>query len=227
MKVFRSLLPAVLLVSLAGCVTSPPAQVAQPPNPKEAEQLAALTSSKDLHERARACQELAVVGGSASVPALAALLDQEHLSDYARSGLEAMRDPAAGAALRSALPRLAGSHLAGAVNSLGVRREKAAVSELQALALDGKRGVGAEAVASLGMIGTAEAAQALQRVLASGPADLRVPAAQAALVAAEHLATEGNPAAARSMLDAVVRAVPSGPVATAAQAKSAALRGGR
>ncbi|MDO8541417.1 MAG: HEAT repeat domain-containing protein [Opitutaceae bacterium] len=219
MHAFRSLLPALLVISLAGCVTSP--------NPKEAPQLAVLSSSTDLHEKARACQELGVFGGRAAVPALAALLNEEHLSDYARSGLEAIRDPAAGAALRQALPRLEGRHLAGAVNSLGVRREKAAVSDLRMLALDNKRGVAAEAVASLGMIGTADAARVLQQVLASGPAELRLPAAHASIIAAEHLAKVGNPAAARTLLDAVVRAVPSGPVATVAQNQTAALRARR
>ncbi len=215
MKAIRSLLPALLAITVAGPVTA-----AEKP---EAAALAVLASSADLHEKARACQELGFYGGPGAVSALAALLDKENLSDYARSGLEGIRDPAAGAALRKALPRLAGRHLAGVVNSLGVRREKAAVSDLRMLALDAKRGVGAEAVASLGMIGTTEAAKVLQQVLASGPAELKVPAAHAALVATEWLAKEGNAAAARSLLDAVVKAVPTGPVALAAKSQTAAL----
>jgi HEAT repeat protein len=190
----------------------------------EAAALAVLASDAGLHEKARACQELAVYGGPAAVPALAALLNQEHLADYARSGLEGIRDPAAGAALRKALPGLEGRLLAGVVNSLGVRREIAAVPDLQRLALDPKRGVAAEALASLGMIGNVEAAKTLQKVLADGPADLRMPAAHASLVAAERLAKEGNTAAARSLLDRVARAVPSGHVATVAKNQAASLR---
>ncbi len=223
MNAIRSLLPALLIFSLAGCVTAPPSVEVRPPHPKEAEHLAVLASSADLQAKARACQELGVVGGPASVAALAALLPTEHLSDYARSGLEGIRDPAAGEALRQALPRLEGRHLAGAVASLGVRREKAAVSELQRLAVDDKRGAAAEAVAALGMIGTPDAAKALQQILTSGPAEVKTAAAHAALVAAEWLAKEGNASAARSLLDATVRAVPSGPVAVAAKLQTTAL----
>jgi hypothetical protein len=134
----RSLLFALLVVSLVGPVTA-----AESP---EATALAVLASDAGLHEKARACQELAVFGGPADVPALAALLDQEHLADYARSGLEAIQDPAAGKALRKALRKalcgLNGRLLAVVVNSLGVRREIAAVPDLQRLALDAQRGVG-------------------------------------------------------------------------------------
>jgi hypothetical protein len=215
----RSFLPALLAVSLTGLLGAA--------ENTEAAQLAILASSTDLHEKARACQELAVLAGPKSVPALAALLHHEHLSDYARSGLEAIKDPAAGKALRDAVGKLEGRPLAGVVNSLGVRREKAAVAELKVLALDGKRGAATEAVASLGMIGTADAAKILQELLASGAAEVKTAAAHAALVAAEHLAKEGNAAAARSLLEAVIRAAPAGHLAQAAQNQATALRAKR
>ena len=129
-----------------------------------------------------------------------------------------------GAALRKALAKLSGRQLAGVVNSLGVRREIAAVPDLQKLALDPTRGVASEALASLGMIGTAEAAKTLQKVLTDGPADLRVDAAHASLVAAERLAKAGNVAAARGLLDRVVRTLPPGHLATVAKTQAVALR---
>ena len=190
----------------------------------EAAALAVLASDAGLQSKARACQELGDVGGTASVAPLAALLDKEHLADYARSGLEGIKDPAAGKALRAALGKLNGLYLAGAVNSLGVRREVAAVPDLQKLALDPKRGVASEALASLGMIGTPEAAKTLQKVLADGPADLRVPAAHASLTAATQLAKDGNPAAARGLLESVVRSLPPGHLATVAQNQLTSLR---
>lgn len=217
MSAIRFLLPSVFVFSLVGCVTTAP-------DPREATHLAVLASGAAVHEKARACQELASVGGPASVPAFAALLGQEHLADYARSGLENIKDPSAGAALRQALPKLEGRYLAGAVNSLGVRRDVAAIPDLERLALDPKRGAATAAVASLGLIGTADAAKALERLLATGPADLRVPAAHAALAAAELLAKEGNPAAARSVLGSVVRALPPGFLATVAQRQVAVLK---
>lgn len=198
------------------------------PEPKsppmsEPQALAILNSGAGVHEKARACQELASAATTKSVPALAALLDHEQLSDYARSGLENIPDASAGAALRQALPKLNGRQLAGAVNSLGVRREKAAVSDLQKLASDQKRGAAAEALASLGMIATPDAAKTLQKVLADGPADLRTPAAHAALFASEQLSKAGNTSVARGLLDGIVRAKPSEHLVRVAQDHLAAM----
>jgi HEAT repeat protein len=220
----RSLIFAAVVLGLTGCTTVPTQSTA--PHPKAAEHLAVLASNAGVQEKARACQELGHYGGPESVPALAALLDHEHLADYARSGLEGIKAASAGKALRDALDRLNGRNLAGAVNSLGVRREIAAVPDLQKLALDPQRGVAPQALASLGMIGTPAAAKTLQKVLAEGPADLRVPAAHAALPAAAQLAQDGHAAAARTLLESVVRAVPPGHLATTAQNQAAALRGG-
>ena len=75
------------------------------------------------------------------------------------------------------------------------------------------------------MIATPAAAKTLQTILVSGPAALRVPAAHAALVAAEQLVRDGNTTAARAVLNAVVQALPPGHVATAANDKSVALGG--
>lgn len=223
MKFIRSLLPVLVVWVLAGCATAP----TSPPSPIETAALSVLASDAGVREKARAGQELGDFGGPASVPALAALLGKEHLADYARSGLEGIKDPSAGAALRAALPTLEGRYLAGAVNSLGVRRDTAAVPALQKLALDPKRGAAAAeaAIASLGMIATPAAAKTLQEILANGPLALRVPTAHAALVAAEHLARNGNTAGARAVLNAVVRALPPGHLATVASDKVAALSG--
>jgi hypothetical protein len=105
-----------------------------------------------------------------------------------------------------------------------VRREIAAVPDLQKLALAPKRGVAPEALASLGMIGTGEAAKTLQKVLTDGPADLRIAAAHASLVAAERLAKDGNVVIARGLLERVVRTLPSGHLAAVAQSQAAGLR---
>ena len=189
----------------------------------ESAALAVLASDAGLNEKARACQELGDFGGPKSVAPLAALLNKEHLADYARSGLEGIKDPSAGAALRKALPTLEGRYLAGAVNSLGVRREVAAVPDLQKLAFDAKRGVAEEAISSLGMIANRDATKTLQQVLASGPAELHVPAAHASLIAAAQLAKDGNVAAARELLESVVKALPPGQLAKVAQNQIAAL----
>lgn len=219
---FRPLLSALALALLAGCAT-----VAPTPSPAEAKSLAVLASSADVRDKAQACHDLAVTAGPASIPALVALLDHEQLSDYARSGLEAIPGSAAGQALRDALPRLQGRRLAGVVHSLGIRREAAALPDLRALALDEKRGVAEEAVASLGLLANREAATVLQQVLANGAPALRLPAAHAALVAAERLALDRDSTTARNLLDAVVRAAPSEHVVAVAQTQIAALQRGK
>jgi HEAT repeat protein len=217
MKLIRSLIPALLVVALAGPVVAAVSS--------EADALAVLASDAGLKEKARACQELGDVGGPKSVAPLAALLNKEHLADYARSGLEGIKDPSAGAALRKALPTLEGRYLSGVVNSLGVRRDTAAVSELQKLALDPKRGVAEEAIASLGMIANRDATKTLQKVLSSGPAELRVPAAHAAIMGASALvAKEGNASVARELLESVAKALPKSHLAKVAQEQIAALK---
>ena len=70
---------------------------------------------------------------------------------------------------------------------------------------------------------TAEAAKTLTKVLTDGPADLRIPAAHAALVAATQMAKEGKGAAARGLLDVVVRTLPPGYLPTAAKSQIAVL----
>lgn len=211
--------PISSLVSTLGLTAS----VAVAGQATEQSLLALLGSQAGVHEKARACQELALIGGPTAVPALAALLGDEHLAAYARSGLEAIKDPSAGEALRMALPSLKGRLLAGAVNSLGVRREVAAVPALQKLALDPKRGVGSEALASLGMIGSVEAAKTIDEVLVGGPRKLRIPAAHAALVAAGRLADDGKSAPARELLESVIRILPPGNISSAAQRQAATL----
>jgi HEAT repeat protein len=213
----RSLLSLFVGLALAGCTTPPR-------NPTATAALAVLASEAGVHEKARACQQLGDFGGPESVPALASLLSHEVLADYARSGLEGIADPSAGQALRQALGTLQGRNLAGVVNSLGVRRERAALPELQALALDPKRGVAAEAMASLGMMGSVEAAKTLQQILMSDSMEQRESAAHAALVAAEHLAKGKNAAAARDLLNEVVHALPAGHLPVVAQRQLDALK---
>ncbi len=191
----RPILLALLLPALAHAAA---------PDPQAA--LAVLASDAGVREKSVACQQLAVTGGPAAVPALAGLLADEHLSDYARTALEAIPDAAAGQALRDALPQLAGRLLAGAVNSLGTRRDAAAVPALAALARDPARGVAEPALAALGQIASDEALAALRATLADGPTELRPPAAHAALVAGEQLARDGKADAARALLEAVAAA---------------------
>ena len=174
--------------------------------PTEQSLLDILSSDADLRTKAHACQDLVHTGGAKSVPALAALLDDEKLSDYARSPLEMIKDPSAEVALREALPKLQGRLLAGAVNSLGVRRSTGAIPELAKLALDPKSGVSEEALTALALIGTPESVKPIHQALAGGPKELRVPAAHAALLGAEQFSNANNADAAKALRQAVAKA---------------------
>ena len=83
--------------------------------------------------KAKACQRLAVIGDSAAAPALAALLGDPKLGHYARFGLEPIPGAAAEQALRDALPKLRGHLLIGVINSIGRRRDVAALEALATL----------------------------------------------------------------------------------------------
>ena len=113
-------------VSLAG--GSARAQDGQ--TPAEKELIAVLRSGAPEADQALACKKLAVIGSADAVPDLAKLLSSEHLSSWARIPLEAIPGPGADGALRQAAEKLSGNLLVGVINSIGVRRDPAAVEML-------------------------------------------------------------------------------------------------
>ncbi len=102
-----------------------------------------------VYAKAKACQKLAVVGDKSAVPALAALLADPQLSNYARFGLEPIPDPSADDALRAALQKVRGKLLVGVINSIGHRRDKKAIAELERLRHDADTEVARAADAAL------------------------------------------------------------------------------
>ncbi len=165
--------------------------------------IAVLQSNAGLFEKARACQQLGEVGTKDAVPALAALLADEQLSAYARSGLEGIPDPSAAEALRTATSTLKGNQLIGVINSLGVLRDAKAVSILRKLAGDPASGAVKEALLALGRISTEESIQILRQALANGPEQSREDAAAACLLAAEKQMVDGQSEKAMALYDAV------------------------
>lgn len=162
-----------------------------------------LQSEASFFEKARACQQLGECGNREAVPALAALLADEHLSAYARSGLEGIPDPSVAAALRLAAGTLQGNQLAGVINSLGVLRDAKAVALLTKFADDPASGVAEEALLALGRIATDEALETLRKALAQGPETNRTEAAAACLLAAGQQLADGHSDTAVALYDAV------------------------
>ena len=176
-------------------------------------------SGAALADQARACQQLAIIGTSEAIPALAAKLNDERLAHYAREALEAMASPAAEAALRESTARLRGTHLIGVVNSLGMRRDMAAVPSLAKLARDASSPAAPAALLALGRIGTAEAGDVVRATLTSESAAQRAGAAEGALLLGDRALKAGERPVAIAWYDAV-RAAP-----VASQLKLSALRG--
>lgn len=102
--------------------------------------------------KAKACQRLAVVGDKTAVPALAALLGDPKLANYARFGLEPISDPSADKALRDALGGLEGNLLIGVINSIGRGKDPKALDALAKLMHGDDDDVAEAARAALGRI---------------------------------------------------------------------------
>jgi hypothetical protein len=107
----------------------------KPQEPEAAEDLQqpwieVLQSDAPKADKAMACKRLNVYGDGRAVPFLAPLLLDAELSSWARIALEAIPDPAADEALRSAMDLTSGRLLIGVINSIGVREDAQAVEGL-------------------------------------------------------------------------------------------------
>ena len=174
-------------------------------DPKQGRKMAArlaaiLTDAKaTLAAKRFACQQLQVLGAETHVPLLAGMLDTAETADMARRTLETIPGEAAARALRAALARLKGRPLVGVINSLGVRRDAKVTDALAKLLRSSNPDVAAAAAVTLGKIGTADAAAALQKAQAGARAKQLAVVRDAALRCAEHLAADGKAADAETI----------------------------
>lgn len=174
-----------MVVALVGCA----AEARAAGDPARTRELVAVVGKGDaaLHEKARACQELAIVGTVEAVPVLAGLLGSDPLAHYAREALEAMGTAEADAALRDALGKTRGKFLVGVVNSLGMRRDAVAVPALSSLVSNPEAQVARSALLALARIDTADAHAVVRATLETGDAARRESAAEASLLIADAL----------------------------------------
>ena len=139
-----------------------------------------------------ACRKLALVGTEQQVPALATLLTDEEMSQIARYALARIPSAAADRALLEALEKTEGRNQLGIINTLGNRRCAEAVEPLVEMVRYQPAPVATEAARALGRIGTASAAEALSRALASRSKADRDTVADAYLICAAHLRAAGD-----------------------------------
>jgi HEAT repeat protein len=138
-----------------------------------------------------ACRQLAVVGTKACVPALAALLANDHLHGVARHAMTQIPDPAADEALRTALKAVEGMQLVAVVNTIGNRGDREAVGDLVKLLGHADAAVAAETARSLAKIGGRQAGKALQEALGDSRTGVRAAVGDACLTLADNLAQRG------------------------------------
>lgn len=158
---------------------------------EEQDLIATLQSTVGAPQKWAACQRLRVIGTEKAVPALAALLTDEQLSQAARHALDGLPYPEVGAALREALGKTTGLLKAGVIDSLGWRGEQQTVPLLVPLLTDADTNVATVTAAALGRLGGKEALAALSaaRPHASGATQTAI--LEALLACAERSAT-GN-----------------------------------
>jgi len=132
------------------------------PAAEEQDLIAILRSTAGAPQKWAACQKLKTLGTAQSVPALAALLGDERLSQAARHALETMPVPEAGPALRDALARTSGLIKAGIIDSVGWRAEPESAPLLAPLLSDSDAAIASAAASSLSRIGGQAAVAALQ-----------------------------------------------------------------
>ncbi|MEZ6133408.1 MAG: HEAT repeat domain-containing protein [Pirellulaceae bacterium] len=173
---------------------------------QETKWLSVLRSDAAPSEKAIACKHLAIHGSSDSVAELAKLLPNPQLSSWARTALEVIPDAAADKALRDACESLQGRLLAGTLNSIGVRRDAAAVELLSARLQDSDVEVASAAAVALGRVGNSDAAKSLQQALTSTQGPVRDAVAEGYVLCAEGRFSAGEFEAATKIYDEIRQA---------------------
>ncbi|HEY1786265.1 MAG TPA: HEAT repeat domain-containing protein, partial [Pirellulales bacterium] len=199
----RRLTRCIALLLALVALSAASARAAETDAPPEKDLIAILKSNADGGAKGIACKQLAVHGTADAVPALATLLADPELASWARIALEAIPGPAADEALRKGLSTLKGNLLIGDINSIGVRRDAAAVEPLVGHLKDTNAEVASAAAVALGQIGNAAATTALRGALPAAPAGVRSAVAEGCILCAEHRLAEGQDAQAAEIYDLV------------------------
>ena len=108
------------------------------------------------------CRQLSIIGTGASVATVASLLSDPSMAEIAGYTLARIPAPAAGAALRNALPHATGKTQAGIINTLGERRDALAVPALKGLLGSPDAAIVDAALGALAEIGDNQALAAIK-----------------------------------------------------------------
>lgn len=163
-----------------------------------------LDPASTFEARRFACQQLAVVGSDASVPAIAKLLGDNETIGIACLAFGNRLSAKADKALRDALAAARDAGRLQIISTLGNRRDAKAVKPLAKLARDTEVPVAEAAVRSLGMIASEPAAQVIAALRKDANPALQRPLADASLRCAAQLAESGKAKAARAIYEELI-----------------------
>lgn len=160
-----------------------------------------LVPTSTFEARRFACQQLAVVGSDASVPAIAKLLAENDTVGIACLAFGNRPSAEADEVLRAALPAARGQGRLQIISTLGNRRDTKSVPALGAIVREGEPDAAKAAIIAIAKIGDTPARKALADMERSQSAALGPTFAEANLRMAEHLAKAGDRKAAAAIYE--------------------------
>ncbi len=206
---FASARCVALSLAIAAALNASPSQCfAQVDKLTNESELIAILADGDAPraDKAMACKRLTVYGSAAAIPELAKLLSDPELASWTRIALEAIPGNEADSALRAACDSLSGNLLIGAINSIGVRGDRASVEMLTGQLQADDPQVAIAAAYALGKIADAESTTALRAALATEQPQLRSAVAAACVLCAERALQAGDAELAAEICDQVRQA---------------------
>lgn len=159
----------------------------------------AQNSSLNQPARERSLYFLSLTGGSESVPALSAMLNDPAIREMARFALVRIPAPEAGRALINALPKADPAFQVAIMGGLAERKERAAAPVVAKMLSSDNPQVRRAALETLGSIPNRASADLLWRIRTRGAGWERIAARDAYIRLAESLAASGSPGAALPM----------------------------
>lgn len=151
------------------------------------------------------CRQLSIIGTEQSVPVLLAMLDDEKTANLALYALTRIPSEAADKGLLKVLPSAGKPVQIGILSALGLRKTAAATALIAPLLSGSDPELTDAALAALGQIGTAEAAQAIQKNASTISVSLKPRMDDALLACGENLLKKGDTEQAVELFDLIYK----------------------
>ena len=158
----------------------------------EAALIRLLEPNATFEARRFACKQLGIIGSKSALPSLAKLLKDDETVGIACLALTTYPAGAADPSLREGLKWVSGTSRIQILNALGDRRDPKSFNIFTHMANDEDEAIAEAAIAALGKLGTADAAEAIAGLRKKPGPGLNQVLAEAALRCADRLQSEGD-----------------------------------